>query len=478
MNHFLKIILLSICLVQAATLTYAQNAKEDAAKEANEAIKKFTTDTKKNPKDSKAWAGLGAALLFQGKTDEAITAYRMAIEIKPDSASFWISLGKALLETGQFEEAVSVSRKAIEIAPKSGSAWSNLGGALARQGKIKKALEATYKATGLMPSNAAAWTNHGAVLWKSGKSVEAIEAIRKSIALLPTESKAWGNLGIILVKTGKIEEGIEALTRSIQLDDQRANEWSNLGEAFLLQGKIDESIEASKRAVQINPNSISSLGNLVRANGKDNRIERAGIWMSRWVMAQLDPSLASNETAILLEVTKGLQVLKIEPPIETPPDSAVAEYYQSHKNDFTSGKVHLGMISCPKTKHTRKSMEELWKKLNEGGDFKEVARNYSDDSAAADGGDRGWMKRGDLRADLADIAFALQIGKISSIIEDTTHYRILRVEDRKAGSPTPMNEVRERIVFKLKAAGLEKKIRHWILQAKKELKDTQSLQKQ
>ena len=39
-------------------------------------------------------------------------------------------------------------------------------------------------------------------------------------------------------------------------------------------------------------------------------------------------------------------------------------------------------------------------------------KQHSDDLAAEDGGDRGWVKRGDLRGDLIDAAFALKAGEI------------------------------------------------------------------
>lgn len=64
--------------------------------------------------------------------------------------------------------------------------------------------------------------------------------------------------------------------------------------------------------------------------------------------------------------------------------------------------------------------------------------------------ERGWVKRGYFNEELDEAAFALEAGQVSEVIEDATHFRILKVVERKEGTPPPLDEAREKIVAALK----------------------------
>jgi len=83
----------------------------------------------------------------------------------------------------------------------------------------------------------------------------------------------------------------------------------------------------------------------------------------------------------------------------------------------------------------REKVEEIYKRLEEGADFQEIARSESEALNASEGGDMGWMGKGILPKHLEDVAFALEAGQHSEIIEDKAGdlrvFRILYTEERR-----------------------------------------------
>jgi len=62
-----------------------------------------------------------------------------------------------------------------------------------------------------------------------------------------------------------------------------------------------------------------------------------------------------------------------------------------------------------------KLAEEILSKIKEGASFTEMAAVYSTGSQRKEGGDWGWYQRRALTKGLADIAFALPVGKCSQV---------------------------------------------------------------
>ncbi|MEN8259474.1 MAG: pseudouridine synthase, partial [Pseudomonadota bacterium] len=69
-----------------------------------------------------------------------------------------------------------------------------------------------------------------------------------------------------------------------------------------------------------------------------------------------------------------------------------------------------------------------------GEDFATVAREVSEGNEASNGGDMGFFAQDSMMPALTDVAFALEIGKISDIIETQFGFHILKVEEKRAAS--------------------------------------------
>lgn len=89
--------------------------------------------------------------------------------------------------------------------------------------------------------------------------------------------------------------------------------------------------------------------------------------------------------------------------------------------------------------------EKISERLRRGEDFQELARLYSDDASAKNGGDLGLFKRGELLPEFERVTFNLQPGQVSGIVRTKVGFHIIKVTRRKEGSVIPYEEVKEKV---------------------------------
>lgn len=99
----------------------------------------------------------------------------------------------------------------------------------------------------------------------------------------------------------------------------------------------------------------------------------------------------------------------------------------------------------------RLKAEGVLREARAGEDFGQLARKYSEDPSAAQGGDVGWFAKGQITPALENVAFALKKGEMSNVLESPSGYHILKVEEKKEGKSKSLREATEEIVRALKS---------------------------
>lgn len=108
----------------------------------------------------------------------------------------------------------------------------------------------------------------------------------------------------------------------------------------------------------------------------------------------------------------------------------------------------------------RARAEEVKQKLDAGGDFAELAKEYSEDPGSKNnGGEVGWFPRGRMVGPFEDAAFSLKPGEISEVVESPFGFNVLRVDDVREERQKPLDEVRDEIVATLKKQAAGEKAR-------------------
>jgi peptidyl-prolyl cis-trans isomerase SurA len=148
----------------------------------------------------------------------------------------------------------------------------------------------------------------------------------------------------------------------------------------------------------------------------------------------------------------------------------VDAYYNANKQEFASpAQIKLRMIvlnSDPlvtdSAKTTRQMADEIRDKATHGGDFATLAKTYSMDGTAENGGDWGWVDEKTLNQDLTKAAFTLSKGQVSPVVQIGDSFYLLYCEDKKDPTITPLNDVRETISKKLSQIERQKATQRWI----------------
>ena len=91
----------------------------------------------------------------------------------------------------------------------------------------------------------------------------------------------------------------------------------------------------------------------------------------------------------------------------------------------------------------RQTAKKVIKELDNGANFGDIARKYSQDEMSRKGGDWGWIERKDIRKELSDIAFGLEKNQYSQAIEMEGTIFILYAEDKREEMIQPVAQVRD-----------------------------------
>lgn len=91
-------------------------------------------------------------------------------------------------------------------------------------------------------------------------------------------------------------------------------------------------------------------------------------------------------------------------------------------------------------------IKEVQGKIKAGGDFADLAREYSEDPGSKEqGGDLGFFVRGDMVPEFEKVAFSLPVGEVSDVVETEFGYHLMKCEEKKAKSKLTLSEVKEEL---------------------------------
>jgi parvulin-like peptidyl-prolyl isomerase len=86
--------------------------------------------------------------------------------------------------------------------------------------------------------------------------------------------------------------------------------------------------------------------------------------------------------------------------------------------------------SASRSKEEAKAkIEEVKTKLDAGGDFAELATEHSDCPSGKSGGSLGTFSRGSTVKEFEEVAFNLEVGKLSDVVETRFGFHIIRRDE-------------------------------------------------
>jgi len=144
-------------------------------------------------------------------------------------------------------------------------------------------------------------------------------------------------------------------------------------------------------------------------------------------------------------------------------DSDVKAYYVQHLSDYrVPERVKLARIlfktagkSPAEVTGIEKQAEDALKQIRAGGNFAELARKYSQDTTAQNGGEVGWIVRGQTEKAFEDTAFSLKPGQVSDLVKTVYGIDIIKVEDHQPAHLQTLDEVKGTLRAELEKQKME-----------------------
>ena len=155
----------------------------------------------------------------------------------------------------------------------------------------------------------------------------------------------------------------------------------------------------------------------------------------------------------------------------------IQRYYSEHQDSYRvpeRAKVRHILIETPKpgpdgkvgqkgVDEARAKAEDVLKQVKAGGDFAALANKYSNDPGNEDpnthvknGGELGWIVKGQTVADFEKVAFSQSKGQISDPVQTSFGFHIIQTEDKEDAHVKSLAEVKPEIEKAVKQDGLSK----------------------
>jgi len=151
-------------------------------------------------------------------------------------------------------------------------------------------------------------------------------------------------------------------------------------------------------------------------------------------------------------------------------EDEVKKYYEAHKSEYVRPEevalreieVNTQGKSPDELPALKKKAETALKRVQDGEDFGEIAKRYSDSSTKDQGGLLGVYKRGELAKELEDKVFNMKRNELTGVLETKQGYLILQVLEHYEEGQQPLDKVRNEISDKLYTARLEPAMRDYL----------------
>ncbi|HEY6009138.1 MAG TPA: peptidylprolyl isomerase [Geobacteraceae bacterium] len=158
-------------------------------------------------------------------------------------------------------------------------------------------------------------------------------------------------------------------------------------------------------------------------------------------------------------------------------EKEIRDYYETNRarfaeeDRFHARHIFFRVKNDAPPEEVKKVMATAFTVLQEartGKDFAALAKQYSDDPAAAnDGGELGTFRKGEMLPEIEGAVLVLKPGEVSDIVTTPAGLHIIKLEERIAGKQKTFDEVKSDIEDLLYKQKSEERFTQWITDLKK-----------
>ncbi len=186
-----------------------------------------------------------------------------------------------------------------------------------------------------------------------------------------------------------------------------------------------------------------------------------------------------TEAEVKLQIARGLAIRElIDKQVASKiviTDAECKDYYNDNPQLFNQPeqvkashiliKVDAGADEAKKAESLQK-IKDIQQKINDGGDFAELAKKHSEGPSNTRGGDLGYFRRGQMVKPFEETAFSMKANEVSDIVETRFGYHLIKVHDKKPAQKLAYAEVKDKLNQRIKQEKVEKEANQYINQLK------------
>jgi parvulin-like peptidyl-prolyl isomerase len=230
---------------------------------------------------------------------------------------------------------------------------------------------------------------------------------------------------------------------------------SELLSTIRLDGEKEEKENLSKDAgviAEVNGSilTVKDFISLVTSTTTRSKEEILDNWIDRKIVDQealsrhyeMKADLGNIVNRYKNQLLKNTFIKRVIAPQVTISEEALKDYYLNHQKKFTrSDSFKIQQI----TVKTLDKAQDILDNLQKGADFSWLAKRWSVDTSAENGGEMGWLTESDMPKPVKEIVVTLKPGDVSPIIEIGSLYSIIRLQGRKEGEVEEFDKVKDAV---------------------------------
>jgi len=152
------------------------------------------------------------------------------------------------------------------------------------------------------------------------------------------------------------------------------------------------------------------------------------------------------------------------------PKEDIQKYYDEHKAEFVrpeqvalrSIEVNTAGKDATEIADLKKKADTALKRIQDGEDFGEIAKRYSDGATAKQGGYLGIYKRGELSKELEETVFKMKRNDLTEVMETKQGFLIIQVLEHYDEGEQSLTKVENEINEKLYSQRMEPALREYL----------------
>jgi len=297
--------------------------------------------------------------------------------------------------------------------------------------------------------------------------------------------------GVIFLSVSAHAEIMERIVAIVNGDIITQSELNNAFEPY--GKKIEESYKGPDKVKIIAENKLSMLNKLIDNTLIDQESKKSGIVVNDdEVTATINEGLSKRKMKLddlnyeLVKENSSMEAYKkeiknhllrmkflrreIKSRIAVS-EEEIGDYYFKHREAYEGKeavRIRQILILFPKNcdenvkARLKAEIDAIHKRLQNGESFDTLASQYSQEPAAATGGDIGYIEKGSMLPAVDSVAFSLKKDEISGVIQSPVGFHIIKAIDKRGAGIKPIASVREEIKTKIEQEKMDKKYEDWI----------------